>query len=145
MEPARLGRLLAPFYAYVIFPDPSVSNFYKRLIRDVVHFDDRIYKCAMLITRWLGDYSSLHARRGDFQYSSNDNAEVVLRSVERGEVLWISVGTRPFRSFSAFERAGRPIVSLAYLLDLQRRQKRHIIIEKRLDGLSMPPPKSGRL
>ena len=71
MEPARLGRLLAPFYAYVIFPDPSVSNFYKRLIRDVVHFDDRIYKCAMLITRWLGDYSSLHARQTDFQYSSN--------------------------------------------------------------------------
>ncbi len=138
MEPARLGRLLAPFYAYVIFPDPSVSNFYKRLIRDVVHFDDRIYKCASLIVRWLGAYSSLHARRGDFQYSSNDNAEVVLRSVKRGEVLWIA-SDAPFQSFSAFERAGRPVMSLAYLLDLQRRQKRHIIIEKRLDGLSMPP------
>ena len=137
MEPARLGRLLAPFYAYVIFPEPSVSNFYKRLIRDVVHFDHRIYKCASLIVRWLGDYSSLHARRTDFQYSSSSNEEVVLRAVRRGEVLWIA--SESLHGFGAFERAGRPVVSLAYLLDLQRRRQHHIIIEKRLDGLSMPP------
>ena len=55
---------------------------------------------------------------------------------ERGEVLG-GVG-RP-SVIPAFERAGRPVVSLAYLLDLHRRQKRHIIIERRLDGLAMPP------
>ena len=32
MEPNRLGRLLAPFYSYVVHADPEVANFYKRLV-----------------------------------------------------------------------------------------------------------------
>ena len=35
-----MGRLLAPWYTYIVHPDPPVANFYKRLVRDVVRFDE---------------------------------------------------------------------------------------------------------
>ena len=70
VEPARMGRLLAPFYTYVFFTDPAVGNFYKRLVRDVVRVDEPRVTCVSgKIVEWLGgNYVSVHARRNEFQF-----------------------------------------------------------------------------
>ena len=50
-----------------------VDNYYKRLVRDLLHYKDEIYCAAGKIIKALEDdatstFSSLHIRRGDFQY-----------------------------------------------------------------------------
>lgn len=77
-------RLLAHFYAFIYFTDPVHDNFFKRLIRDLVHYNDAIMCAAGKIVRALqhagrsrgfeldeeggGGFSSIHIRRGDFQW-----------------------------------------------------------------------------
>mmetsp|Transcript_15036 Transcript_15036/g.33517 ORF Transcript_15036/g.33517 Transcript_15036/m.33517 type:complete len:588 (-) Transcript_15036:533-2296(-) len=78
-------RLLNHFYAFIFFTDPVVDNFYKRFVRDYLHYKDSIFCAAGKIVNALqkesielgfntvdnegaGGYSSLHVRRGDLQY-----------------------------------------------------------------------------
>lgn len=66
-------RLLEHFYTFIHFDDIDMDHYYKRFIRDYVHYIDIIFcKAAMIINKLLidgnGRYSSFHIRRGEFQY-----------------------------------------------------------------------------
>jgi len=77
-------RLLTHFYNMIHFSDPSVDNYYKRFVRDFLHYHDSIYCAAGKIVKAVqnegvargfdmdsegaGAYSALHVRRGDLQY-----------------------------------------------------------------------------
>lgn len=64
-------RLLNHFYAFMYFTDPAVDNFYKRFVRDFLHYKDELYCAAGKIVHSLqkeGEFSTLHIRRGDFQF-----------------------------------------------------------------------------
>jgi hypothetical protein len=61
-------RLLEPFYTYIYFQDDKMDKFYKRFIRDYVHYMDTIFCKAAVIVKHLlregsGSYSSFHIRR----------------------------------------------------------------------------------
>ncbi|KAJ8598349.1 hypothetical protein CTAYLR_003001 [Chrysophaeum taylorii] len=72
LEPAHLGRLLCPWYAYVLHVDQAASNYYERMVRNLVRFDDRVARAAGDAVSVLGRYSSVHARRNEFQYRERD-------------------------------------------------------------------------
>eukprot|EP00538_Stauroneis_constricta_P012709 CAMPEP_0119555404 /NCGR_PEP_ID=MMETSP1352-20130426/7633_1 /TAXON_ID=265584 /ORGANISM="Stauroneis constricta, Strain CCMP1120" /LENGTH=1158 /DNA_ID=CAMNT_0007602161 /DNA_START=358 /DNA_END=3834 /DNA_ORIENTATION=+ len=77
-------RLLAHYYGFIHFTNPMIGNFYKRFVRDFLHYNDQIYCAAGKIVKALqaegakrgfltddegaGGYSAMHIRRGDFQY-----------------------------------------------------------------------------
>jgi hypothetical protein len=78
-------RLLAHFYAMVYFTDPAIDNYFKRFVRDFLHYHDSIFCAAGKIVKAIqkeavsrdffpdpqtgaGGFSSLHVRRGDLQY-----------------------------------------------------------------------------
>lgn len=65
-------RLLNHFYAFTYFTDTAVDNYYKRFVRDFLHYKDELYCAAGKIIHSLqqeqGEFSTLHIRRGDLQY-----------------------------------------------------------------------------
>ena len=66
-------RMLAHYYGYLHFTDSQIGNYYKRYIRDLLHLRHEIFCAAGKIVKFLeeegnGEFSSLHIRRGDFQY-----------------------------------------------------------------------------
>jgi len=76
-------RILAHFYGIMLFTNPSIDNYFKRFVRDFVHYHDEIYCAAGKIVLNLQEegakrgfelneahagYSSMHVRRGDLQY-----------------------------------------------------------------------------
>uniref|UniRef100_A0A7S1YBV7 Uncharacterized protein n=1 Tax=Grammatophora oceanica TaxID=210454 RepID=A0A7S1YBV7_9STRA len=66
-------RLLNHFYTFMLFTDPVVDNFYKRFVRDYLHYNDEIYCAAGKVINALRKesemFSTMHVRRGDFQYT----------------------------------------------------------------------------
>lgn len=75
-KPAWGYRLLEHFYTYIHFQDPAMDRYYKRFVRDFVHYVDLIFcKSAMIIEALEkeavdGKFSSFHVRRGEFQYKA---------------------------------------------------------------------------
>jgi hypothetical protein len=67
-------RLLNHFYTTFYFTNPSIDNYFKRLVRDFLRYKDDLYCAAGKIVHALnaefGTWSSWHVRRGDFQYKS---------------------------------------------------------------------------
>ena len=77
-------RLCQHFYGAVLFTDPVIDNYYKRFVRDFMHYHDGIYCAAGKIVHALqregaqrgfalddtgaGGYSAMHIRRGDLQF-----------------------------------------------------------------------------
>lgn len=77
-------RLLTHFYNMLFFSDPVESHYYKRFVRDYLHYHDAIYCAAGKIVQAVqaegqsrgfkvddegaGGFSALHVRRGDLQY-----------------------------------------------------------------------------
>jgi hypothetical protein len=96
-------RLLNHFYTFLFFTDPVTDNFYKRFVRDFLHYKDQIYCAAGKIVHALNDeskpWSSLHVRRGDFQYKQvklpaeelYNNTKEIWQS---GEILFIATDER---------------------------------------------------
>lgn len=86
-------RILNHFYTTIYFTNPSIDNYYKRFVRDFVHYNDNVFCAAGKIIQLLqdegkergfgvdeegaGGYSALHVRRGDLQYK-----EVVISADE---------------------------------------------------------------
>jgi len=65
-------RILLHFYSFIFFTDPKIDNIFKRFVRDFLHYNDAIFCAAGKVIQSLKKndaiYSSLHIRRGDFQY-----------------------------------------------------------------------------
>ena len=78
-------RIMAHFYGYLLFTNTSIFNYYKRFVRDFMHYNNDIYCAAGKIVLALqeegqkrgfsldsekgGGYAALHVRRGDLQVS----------------------------------------------------------------------------
>eukprot|EP00934_Nitzschia_sp_Nitz4_P001975 Nitzschia sp. Nitz4//scaffold137_size62074//40707//42376//NITZ4_006422-RA/size62074-augustus-gene-0.2-mRNA-1//1//CDS//3329535721//1975//frame0 len=99
----RETRLLNHFYGFMYYTDPKIDNFYKRFVRDFLHYNDKIYCAAGKIVHALNaegkPWSSMHVRRGDLQYHAvkipaeewlNNTKEVWLP----GEILFIATDER---------------------------------------------------
>ena len=96
-------RLLNHFYTFMFFTDPETDNYYKRFVRDFLHYKDQIYCAAGKIVQALNNegkpWSSLHVRRGDFQYKEvklpaeelYNNTKEIWKS---GEILFIATDER---------------------------------------------------
>jgi hypothetical protein len=78
-------RLLNHFYTFLFFTDARVDHHYKRFVRDFLHYPDEVFCAAGRVIQSLEEesaklsssslslsgrpsYSSMHVRRGDFQY-----------------------------------------------------------------------------
>ncbi|GKY92977.1 hypothetical protein MPSEU_000266300 [Mayamaea pseudoterrestris] len=80
----KTTRLLTHFYAMIHFTNPKIDHYYKRFVRDFLHYHDVIFCAAGKIVKALqaeaaernftpdengaGGYSAMHIRRGDLQY-----------------------------------------------------------------------------
>jgi hypothetical protein len=96
-------RLLNHFYAFIYFTDSAIDNYYKRFVRDFLHYKDQIYCAAGKIIHALNaegkEWSSMHIRRGDFQYKSvklpaeqwYENTKEIWH---KGEILFIATDER---------------------------------------------------
>lgn len=81
---SKSTRLLTHFYAMLHFTNPKIDHYYKRFVRDFLHYHDVIFCAAGKIVKAIqaeaaqrgflpdengaGGYSSMHIRRGDLQY-----------------------------------------------------------------------------
>ena len=86
-------RILNHFYTTIYFTDPKIDNYYKRFVRDFIHYHENIFCAAGKIVKLLqeegkergfevddegaGGFSALHIRRGDLQYK-----EVIISAEE---------------------------------------------------------------
>jgi hypothetical protein len=77
-------RLLTHFYGMMHFTNAAEDNYYRRFVRDFLHYHDSIYCAAGKVVKAVqaegvargfvvddegaGAYSALHVRRGDLQY-----------------------------------------------------------------------------
>lgn len=108
-------RLLTHFYGMIHFTDPAIDHYYKRFVRDFLHYHDSIYCAAGKIVKAVqkegmdrgflvdsegaGAYSAMHVRRGDLQYKKvkisaqewYDNTKEVWRT---NEILYIATDER---------------------------------------------------
>ena len=96
-------RLLNHFYAFLYFSNPAIDNYYKRFVRDFLHYKDQIYCAAGKIVHSLNaegkEWSSMHIRRGDFQYKkvklpAEEWYENTKEVWHKGEVLFIATDER---------------------------------------------------
>jgi GDP-fucose protein O-fucosyltransferase len=68
-NPGSGFRLLEHFYTFIHFEDPRMDRYYKRFVRDFVHYTDTIFcKAAIIINKLKeegagGVYSAFHIRR----------------------------------------------------------------------------------
>ena len=98
----RLGyRMLTHFYTFVHFANPDEDRFYKRWVRDRLHYHEALFCAAARVVDALradvgrDDFSTFHVRRGDLQYKSVKIAagEIFERTrdyLQDGEVLYIA-------------------------------------------------------
>jgi len=108
-------RLLGHFYNFLHFTDPAIDNYFKRFVRDYLHYNDEIYCAAGKIIKALqaegrqrgfsideeggGGFSAMHIRRGDFQYKSvklpaEEWYENTKEVWETNEILYIATDER---------------------------------------------------
>jgi len=113
-KPGTGHRLLQHFYTFLHFEDPVMGLFYKRFVRDYVHYIPLIFcRAAIIVARLLelgnGFYSSLHVRRGEFQYKETRlPADELLKNIENlipsGELLFIATDERDKSFFEPFRK-----------------------------------------
>jgi len=64
-------RLLATWHTFFVFAEEAHDLALKRLMRDLVHYTDKLYQYAASGVDEMGGwatYTAMHIRRGDFQY-----------------------------------------------------------------------------
>lgn len=108
-------RIMAHFYGYLLFTNPSIFNYYKRFVRDFMHYNNDIYCAAGKIVLALqeegvkrgfsldsekgGGYAALHVRRGDLQYknvkiSAEEWYDNLKETFIENEVIYIATDER---------------------------------------------------
>ena len=113
-KPAWGYRLLEHFYTYIHFQDPAMDRYYKRFVRDFVHYVDVIFcKAAQIIQSLLdesgGVYSSFHVRRGEFQYKNvkipaAEMVENIGHLIPEGRLVFVATDERDKTFFDAFRK-----------------------------------------
>lgn len=114
-KPGMGYRLLEHFYTFIHFEDDVMDRYYKRFVRDYVHYIDIIFCKAALIVEQLvkdgidGQYSAFHVRRGDFQYKDvKISAEAMMTNVghllPHNELLYIATDERNKSFFQPFRQ-----------------------------------------
>ena len=104
-------RILNHFYSTIYFTDPRVDNYYRRFIRDFIHYRDSIFCAAGKIIRLVqaegkrrgfqvdeegaGAYSALHVRRGDLQFkeaivSAEEWSTYTAKLCHKNEIIYIA-------------------------------------------------------
>ena len=102
-KPALDLRLLEHFYTFIHFEDPTMDRFFKRFVRDYVHYTDIIMcKAAIIVDKLLkeangGQYSAFHIRRGEFQYKevkipATQLLENIGHFIPEGQLIYIATG-----------------------------------------------------
>ena len=98
----RLGyRLLTHFYTFIHFAEPDEDRFYKRWVRDRLHYHEDLFCAAAKIIDALraefghDEFSSFHIRRGDLQYksvkiSASEIFDHTKEYLKDGEILYIA-------------------------------------------------------
>ena len=115
-KPALGLRLLEHFYTFLHFEDPFMDRFYKRFVRDYVHYLPTIFCKAAVIVAHLrqeggGQYSSFHVRRGELQYKEvKVNGSVLIDTVQdvlpKGALLFIATDESNRTFFDPFKARG---------------------------------------
>lgn len=114
-KPAWGYRLLEHFYTYIHFQDNFMDRYYKRFVRDFVHYKDSILcKAAMIIKKVkeeAGDakFSSFHVRRGEFQYKNvkipaADILNNIGRHIPESRLIYIATDEKDKHFFDAFKK-----------------------------------------
>ncbi|KAL7428026.1 hypothetical protein ACHAXH_002252 [Discostella pseudostelligera] len=99
-------RLLNHFYTFMYFTDTKVDHYYKRFVRDFLHYGDAIYCAAGKVIRALEQeakepgssqpsFSAMHVRRGDFQYkkvkiTAHDWYNITKELFRKNEIIYIA-------------------------------------------------------
>eukprot|EP00041_Stephanoeca_diplocostata_P019612 m.426018 g.426018 ORF g.426018 m.426018 type:complete len:499 (-) comp21350_c0_seq1:83-1579(-) len=113
-------RMLATWHTHILFADRAHDLALKRLLRDHVHYRSDLYELAAKGVDELGGigaYTSLHIRRGDFQYHETrisaqkifDNVAPLL-SRSGQTTLYISTDEHNRTFFKPFADAGYKIL-----------------------------------
>lgn len=92
-------RILGPFECFVLFADPQLERRARRFVRDALRYHPRILETATRILRASGldqaPYSSMHIRRGDFQYletriAAQSVVDYTAEWLEPGETVYVA-------------------------------------------------------
>jgi hypothetical protein len=113
-KPGAGYRLLEHFYTYLHFQDAHMDRFFKRFVRDFVHYQDEIFcKAALIIDQLLqegnGSFVAFHIRRGEFQYKVvKISGEQILQNNEqylpRNALAYIASDERNMSFFAPFQK-----------------------------------------
>ena len=71
--PEKGYRLLTHFYTFLHFEDPFMERYYRRFVRDYIHYVNEIFCYGASIVKTMmevsdGRYAAFHIRRGELQY-----------------------------------------------------------------------------
>ena len=113
-KPAWGYRLLEHFYTYIHFQDDYMDRYYKRFVRDYVHYVDLIWcKAAKIIAKiqeeaGVNKYASFHVRRGEFQYKSvkipaAEILENVGHHIPQNRLIYVATDEKNKNFFDAFK------------------------------------------
>ncbi|CAM9179038.1 unnamed protein product [Laminaria digitata] len=114
------ARLLAPFYSLVLHTDEVADRYYKRLMRDLMHYPEQVYCKASQVIALIrqedpsGSFSTFHIRRNDFLSAYRDvvvpPADVAASSLghlTENEVIYIATDEIDLSMFDPFKDRAR--------------------------------------
>ena len=122
----KYHRLLNHFYTFLFFSDVKIDHYYKRFVRDFLHYPDSIFCAAGRVIKLLeeestkllsssssgGDgpsYSSMHVRRGDFQYkkvkiTAQDWYDNTNELFSDGELIFVATDEKNKKFFEPLQK-----------------------------------------
>uniref|UniRef100_A0A7S2W8P9 O-fucosyltransferase family protein n=1 Tax=Eucampia antarctica TaxID=49252 RepID=A0A7S2W8P9_9STRA len=136
------SRLFGHFYGIMLFTDPVIDNHYKRFVRDFLHYHDAVYCAAgkivntmqdmakelakekgFLIDPGISGFSTIHVRRGDFQFKEavisgqewNDNLQDVWLD---DEIVYIATDEKNKRFFAPIAKNNHILMYLDDFWDI---------------------------
>ncbi|CAM9100150.1 unnamed protein product [Chrysoparadoxa australica] len=113
----RVTRLLAPFYTFIMHKDPHLDRYFKRLVREFLHYPDALFCKASQVLEMIeeeaggdGSFSAMHVRRGDFLseypqviFTGDHLMQTTAEYVNEGELLFIMTDEKDREFFKPLE------------------------------------------
>ena len=121
----KYHRLLNHFYTFLFFSDVKMDHHYKRFVRDFLHYPDSIFCAAGRVIKLLEEestkllihssdgggpsYSSMHVRRGDFQYkkvkiTAQDWYDNTKELFSDGELIFVATDEKSKKFFEPLQK-----------------------------------------